>query len=472
MTSILFQEYGSWGGPPGPSHRGAAILAILVIAAFPVWSQAPVGGVARGVAGGVAQVREAERERARGAEERAREALEGRRAEQGRAREALERRRAELTKEHTRSDASYQRGMRALDERQWDRAVELFGEIAKAGTSRADGAVYWKAYAQNKLGQRTEALATLQELAKTFPNSGWLNDAKALEAEVRQASGQPVAPETETDEELKLYALNSLANTDPERAVPLLEKIIQGSYAPKLKERALFVLSQSGSPKAREILGQVARGKSNPDIQLKAIQYLGVMGKKENRQMLSEIYGSSSDANVKRAILRSFMAAGDRDHLLAAAKSEQVPELRREAIRLLGASGAQSELWQLYGSESSVEIKRAILQGLFTGGSSDRLTEVARSEKDPALRREAVRMLGLMRSSRTADVLSSIYASDSDLSIRKEILNALFIQGNAKALIDLGRKETDPSLKREIVQKLSVMKSKEATDFMLEILNK
>ena len=50
------------------------------------------------------------------------------------------------------------------------------------------------------------------------------------------------------------------------------------------------------------------------------------------------------------------------------------------------------------------------------------------------------------------------------------MLNALFIQGNAKALIEIAKQETDPSLKREAVQKLSIMGSKEATDYMMELL--
>ena len=47
-----------------------------------------------------------------------------------------------------------------------------------------------------------------------------------------------------------------------------------------------------------------------------------------------------------------------------------------------------------------------------------------------------------------------------------------FIQGNAKALVNLARNEKDPELRKTAVEKLSVMNSKESTDFMMEILNK
>ena len=56
--------------------------------------------------------------------------------------------------------------------------------------------------------------------------------------------------------------------------------------------------------------------------------------------------------------------------------------------------------------------------------------------------------------------------------MRREILNGFFVQGNAPAIIDVARKETDPNLKREAVQRLSQMHSKEATDYLVELINK
>ena len=51
--------------------------------------------------------------------------------------------------------------------------------------AKADAALYWKAYAQNKQGQRAEALATIAALRKDYPKSRYLSDAKALEVEVK-----------------------------------------------------------------------------------------------------------------------------------------------------------------------------------------------------------------------------------------------------------------------------------------------
>ena len=108
----------------------------------------------------------------------------------------------------------YERGTQALDQRRWDRAQQLFDDVIKLKGRRIDGALYWKAYAQNKQGQRPEALATLAALRSGHPQSRWLKDAAVLEVEVRQASGQSVSPEKTGDEELKLIAINSLLHSD------------------------------------------------------------------------------------------------------------------------------------------------------------------------------------------------------------------------------------------------------------------
>ena len=314
----------------------------------------------------------------------------------------------------TLNDVYYENGQRLLDGRHWDQALEAFSTVTPHGGSRADGALYWKAYTLNKLGRRDEAMAAIAELRKSYATSRWLDDAKVLEVEVKQAAGQKVSPESEPDDDLKLMAINGLMQSDSERAIPLLENLLKGAQSPKLKERALFVLAQSSVPKAQQLLEQVARGGGNPDLQAKAITYVGVAGRKQgagNGQLLSEIYASTNDANVKRAILNAYMANRDTEHLLQIAKTEKAPELRLDAIRYLGSAGSPN-----------------------------------------------------------GDALVAIYGSDQDKQVKQTIVETLFAHGNAKAMVDLARNEKDPELKKTIVRYLSTMRGKEATDYLMEIL--
>jgi HEAT repeat protein len=371
-------------------------------------------------------------------------------------------------REEGKGDEDYQKGLSALDAHEWDEAIAAFNDSAAQKKSSAPAALYWKAYAQNKAGHRREALESIGELRRAYRSSRWLNDAQALEVEVRAQNGSPVNPGAESDEELKLIALNGLMQADPDQAVPILEKLLAGNNSDKVKERALFVLTQSGSPKAGKMLGDMARGTANPHLQLKAIRYMGMMGSAESRKELAAVYAASNNPDVKRAILKSFMISGSRSLLFEAAKTEQNPELRHEAIRQLALTGGHDELWQLYASETSQENKRAILKAMFLTGNSEKLAELTRTEKDPALRSEAIKSLGLMGG--RADELVGIFKSDTNAEVRQAVLQALFLQGNGKALVDLARNEKDPKMKQEIVSKMSLLHSKEVTDYMMEVL--
>lgn len=387
--------------------------------------------------------------------------------DRGRDREAEMRER-----EREREAQLYSEGWDAAGEYRWDRALGYFNRVIELKGTKLDAAMYWKAYSQNRLGQRSEALSTIAELTKNHPNSPYRKQANVLEAEVRRDLGQPVRPQDSADDDVKLMALAALQNTAPDEAIPMLEKVLEGTSGPKVKQRALFVLAQSKSPRAREVLRNYAKGGSTPELQSQAIQYLGVHGGPESRAVLQEVYGSTSDVDVKRRILRAFMVSGDKERLFRAAQSEQTPELRAEAVGQLGNMSAHEELSQLYQKETSVDVKRRILRSMQVGGSTDRLVELAKAEQNPELRKEAVRMLGVMRSTRTGDVLVQIYTSDSNADVKKAVINALFIQENAAALVALARKEQDINLKKEIVGRLSHMRSKVATDYMIELLGK
>lgn len=399
---------------------------------------------------------------------------------QGRTLTAEEREKARVdaatAREREREARAYSEGYQHVTESRWDRAIERFNDVIAAKGARVDAALYWKAYAQDRGGQRADALATLSTLSRDHQNSRYLQQAKALEAEVRRNAGQPVRPQDAADEDLKLMAIAALQHQAPEQSIPMLEKLLAGTASPKLKERALFVLAQSDSAQAREVLKGIAKGNSTPELQSRAITYLGNHGGKESRAVLAEVYSSTSDIDMKKRILRAFMTGGEKDRLFTAAQSEQNPELRATAVQQLGVMGAHTELSQLYAKETSVEIKKQIIQAMYTGGNSSRMMELAKTEQNPELRRVAIRNLGLMGNKGNSDALLEIYNTEKDLAVKRTAIQALAMgdrNENAAALVAIARKEQDPTLKKEIVQRLSHMQnSKIAIDYLLEILSK
>jgi HEAT repeat protein len=390
------------------------------------------------------------------------------RAEQERERAEQERERGQQSRE--RVENLYEQGQSAIERAQWARAIERFTAIVDSKAPRADAALYWRAYSLDKVNRQAEALTSVAELLKGYPSSRWVADARALEIQVRQRAGQPVSPEVQADEELRLFAIQGLQHQDPEQAIPMLEKLLQGTSSPRVKERALFVLAQSNATRARQVMTAVARGSSNPDLQMKAIQYIGMTGSQPNRQLLGEIYAASPDIDVKRQILRAYMMSNDRERVLAAATSEKSPQLRAEAVRQLGMMGARDEVWQLYQKETDAQVRSQIIQGLFMAGDSTHLLEVATNDTNPDLRRRAIQHLGMMGRDRTGDAILNIYNRQTDVGVKEAAIDALFIQQNAETLVALARKESDRDLKRRIVSKLALMQSPAARDYMLELL--
>jgi HEAT repeat protein len=201
--------------------------------------------------------------------------------------------------------------------------------------------------------------------------------------------------------------------SDPETAIPVVEKTLAGNSSIRVKERALFVLSQSRAPRARDVITGVAKGSSNPDLKVAAIRYLGRTSGPEVLQSLEDIYRSTSDADVKRAVL----------------------------------------------------------QALSQARATDRLGSIARNEKDADLRRYAVRYLGASNTPEAADALRALYAADSTMESRRAVVEALSSNRNgAPALVALARAEKDPQMKTEIVRRLSNMRAPEAQQYLLEIL--
>jgi len=424
------------------------------------------------------------------------------------------------------ANPAYERGRQALDRGDWLGAIDAF-ETVDSDPSWSDAALYWRAYAFTKLGDADRALELTASLEERFPDSEWRDDARALAAEIRPSSGNAVAE----DEELKLMALNSLMRSGDVDAIAVLEDFLRGDHSPRLKARALFVLAQSGSDRGFDVLAEAARNDGDPELQQKALTYLGANASARSLGLLAELYTTVENVEARRAILRGFMMAGDKERLLRLAREETDEDLRRRALRLLGTMDAGDELWELYQNESSEEVRKALLRAFMVGGDVTRLLGVAQDPKEStALRAAAIRLLGTQSAGellwrlyqreeseelkgdvlralfiagnheRLAEVardpgaslelrksavhnlglvgkvsrgeLMAIYQSESPHELKAQTLHSFFIQEASRELIEIARDEKDSELKKQAVHWLSLMEAPEARQFMLEVLRR
>ncbi|HET7872110.1 MAG TPA: HEAT repeat domain-containing protein, partial [Terriglobales bacterium] len=175
---------------------------------------------------------------------------------------------------------------------------------------------------------------------------------------------------------------------------------------------------------------------------------------------------------IKKAIFQGWLMCGCKDEVLAAAQTEQSPELRREAIRYLGMMGGRNELRAMYKNSPDTETREAVVGAMLLCGDSQGLATIAAMENDPKVLDKAINTLGMVGGQESLSALTNIYNSHNDVATRKRVINALFLHNAAKEMVAMARKETNPELKKVWLQKLSLMHSPEITDYMMEILNK
>lgn len=314
----------------------------------------------------------------------------------------------------------YQEALDAVNQMDWAKVEAQMAAAQKAlqsfDSKKAEGALYWQAYAASKLGERDKAMAKLQALRKAYPDGSWSQDAGALWLQLQPPGLPPMppippmaavpdgwstSPALRKGDDLKLLALNGLMNTEPSKALPLLKDVINGGADATVKDRALFVLAQSHTPEALAYLVDAAEHNSDPAVRLHALRYLGLFGGEQSQAALAQIYHQSNSTEVKQNILRDFMLSGDTTRLVALAKSESNPQLRDQAIRELGLSGkpeAQTALLDMYRGARDRAGSEAIIQALFLHNSAPALVSLARKETDPELKRDIVQRLSLMHS--------------------------------------------------------------------------
>jgi hypothetical protein len=313
-------------------------------------------------------------------------------------------------------------GQSLLDNHQWEKAAQEFDRVAAQRGPQADSALYWRAYALKQAEFHGEALAALAELRRLYPMSRWLQDAAALEMEIRRSAGENVTAESQSNDEMKLLALSGLMQSDPERAAPTVENFLKQSQSPVLKREALYVLAQSGSPKAQQLMEQVARGKVGPDLQALAVRYMVEQRRYQGNlgQLLFEIYNSTADPSVKQAAVSGLGAIGDKDHL---------SQIRPEPLP--AAMAFQFERLQL----------------------------LARLDRSNQAKEQEYRI--------------SYYQSQKDRTAKQGVIDGWASQKTPEGvqmLIAIARVETDPYLKRKIVEHLIDLNTPDAREYLLEIL--
>jgi len=281
------------------------------------------------------------------------------------------------------------------------------------------------------------------------------------------ASGLTFAQKPTEQEELALAAMEGLMAQPPERAMPIIKKVLSGPQSTLIKKRALFVLSQIDTPEANEILLQTSRSTADAALRREAIRSIGIGGNDKSLAGLLEVYKASDD-EVKGQVLEAWMIAGRKEEVYQAALNAKSEEESSQAIHMLSVMGAVDELRKL-GDRPNASGK--LVEAYAISGDLQSLRKIAESNADASVRAEAVQKIGIISNDAARTALHDIYTRSTEREIKDAALQGLLIADDEKGVLALYRAATTPEEKKALLRTLTMMDGDaalEAIDAVLE----
>jgi HEAT repeat protein len=286
---------------------------------------------------------------------------------------------------------------------------------------------------------------------------------KLILAALLISAGAPTAAQIEDSERLKSSALEALISAPPERALPIVSKVLSGDSSPSLKKRALFVLGQIDLPEAQTLLVETART-GDGSLRLEAIRMIGIGGHPEAMTELAEIY-ADGDGETREAVLQAYLIADDNNAVYQLAANTQDPEEFERAVNTLGAMGATDELRALRDRPGMAEV---LINAYAIAGDIETLAAMANDSSDPQRQAQAIRGLAIAAGDGddVGEMLVGIYRDTDVPHVRKAVREALLIADHDEAVLQLFRASDDDAEKRELLQTLVMMDSDAVWDLI------
>ncbi len=291
-------------------------------------------------------------------------------------------------------------GRELVSDRKWDAATTKFNDLIRAypRDKNLDAALYWMAFCMKQQGRLQESDQILERLIREYPRSGWGDDARALRLELAGALGNLDAARDvlerdreakdrsreakdrsreskvrsregkersravkeisgslhesdqnslraeDPEEALRLIALQSLFQADPERAMSVAAGFLgaDSKTSPAIQEAALGLIARHGGEKAWPALLDTARNQSLAEkVREQAIYWIAHRNGSEATDILVRLYDEQKEVELKEKILYWLGQRGGKSglqKLFAVARSDSPQNLRERAIYYLGQS--------------------------------------------------------------------------------------------------------------------------------------
>jgi hypothetical protein len=382
----------------------------------------------------------------------------------------------------------------------WAKAQAKFDEYVTSfpNEKNLDAALYWKAYAEQKLAKYDQCRSTIDRLLQKYPNTNWKDDARTLLAQVpgsysvayddavRVVRGQaitvapaiqqplvytptitlppmqitPAAPAAQVEGvvtpgaigfgpadsaddnsddpcEFKIVVLQALFQTDVQRGIMAASEWLKpgSTQTVRCKSAALTLLGRNGGKTVTPVILGVAR--SEPDLKLRA-------------RAISALGATNDDSVVDS--LRDFAMSSQDNTIVEASLYALSKHTGERAITVLSEFATNA-------SRSTAQRKAAIASIASRPGEPavDALFRVYDGDQTVEIRRAVISGFANRKSERAGTKLFDIARSSDNVELRKAAISAISRRGGDKTidfLLNLYDTEKNEELKDQIINSL------------------
>ena len=364
---------------------------------------------------------------------------------------------------------------------EWAKAQEKFSEYVNSypNEKNIDAALYWLAYAQQRLAKYDQCRVTLERLLEKYPTSTWKNDARTLMAQIPVYAQNYAAAVAASDE---LMAKLRLETAEPPSRAYVLEP-------GKLLAPVALAPGQVAAPGvATTVWAPEASDNSADDddpCEFKIVVLQALFQTDLQRGILAATEwlkpGSTQTVRCKGAALTLLGRNGGKSVtpvILGVARSEPDLKLRARAISALGATNDDSVVdalrdFALNSPENDIVEASLYALSKHTGERAIVvLSDIAISGKTTPPRKLAIGSIASRPGEPAVDALLRIYDADQTVEIRRAVISGF---GNRKSeraaakLFDIARSSDTIELRKAAIGAISRRGGDKAIEFLLSL---
>jgi hypothetical protein len=366
----------------------------------------------------------------------------------------------------------------------WAKAQAKFDEYVSQfpNEKNIDAALYWKAYAEQKLAKYDQCRSTIDRLLQKYPNTNWKDDARTLLAQVPGASTLAYADLVRT--------VQAQAVTAP----PAIEQpLVYSGAVPLLPAQGVQVTP------AAPIEGVLTPGaigfgpgddsdddNSNDPCEFKIVVLQALFQTDVQRGIMAASEwlkpGSTQTVRCKSAALTLLGRNGGKTVtpvILGVARNETDLKLRARAISALGATNDDSVVDSLRDfamSSPDNSIVEASLYALSKHTGERAITVLSEfatnSSRTIPQRKAAIASIASRPGDPAVDALFRIYDGDQTVEIRKTVISGFANRRSERAgtkLFDIARSAENVELRKAAISAISRRGGDKAIEFLLNL---